>query len=183
MVGTALTILQNRWPGCYGTNCLHKHHATRNKSETPERLSARAFTYVLSNTGRGTSSAAGQHFVDQAILDSLVGGHETVAVGVLGDLFDRLARALGHDAVQAGAQVQDFPGLDFDVRSHALRTTGRLVNHDARVRQRETLALGASGQQESAHRSGHARAQGRDVWLDELHRVVDGHAGRNRTTW
>jgi hypothetical protein len=38
------------------------------------------------------------------------------------------------------------------------------------------------GEQESAHRGGQARAQGRDVRLDEVHRVEDREAGRYRTT-
>ena len=55
------------------------------------------------------------------------------------------------------------------------------MDHDARVRQREALALGAGGQQESTHRCGQARAQGRDVRLDEVHRVEDRQARRDRT--
>src|SRR5471032_1022335 len=88
----------------------------------------------FSLTATDASSAVGQHFVDQTILGGFVGGQEAVAIRVFGDLFHRLARAFGHDAVQAVAQVEDFLGLDFDVRRHALRTTGRLVDHDARVR-------------------------------------------------
>jgi hypothetical protein len=93
-------------------------HATRNKNETPERCGARAF---FSNTVVGASSSACQHFVDQAIVGGFVAGHEAVAVSILVDLFHRLAGALGEDLVQALAQVQDFLGLDFDVRSLALR--------------------------------------------------------------
>src|SRR5471030_2091957 len=84
----------------------------------------------FSLTATDASSAVGQHFVDQTILCGLVGGQEAVAIRVFGDLLDRLARAFGHDAVQTMAQVQDFLGLDFDVRSHALRAAGRLVDHD-----------------------------------------------------
>ena len=55
------------------------------------------------------------------------------------------------------------------------------MNHDARIRQRKTLALGACGQQEGAHAGGHAGAQGRDVGLDELHGVKNRHARIHRT--
>ena len=49
-------------------------------------------------------------------------------------------------------------------------------------RQRVPLARGAGAEQQLAHRRGHAHRDGRDVVVDELHRVVDGHAGVDRTT-
>ncbi|MCY1173553.1 hypothetical protein D9M73_137170 [compost metagenome] len=73
--------------------------------------------------------------------------------------------------------------MDVDVRRLALETAQRLVNHHARVRQAETLALGAASQQESAHAAGLTDADGRDVRLDELHGVVDRHARSHRTAW
>ena len=42
------------------------------------------------------------------------------------------------------------------------------------------LALGAGGEEELAHRGGQPHAVGGHVALDELHGVVDGHAGRHR---
>ena len=56
----------------------------------------------------------------------------------------------------------------------------RLVHQDARVRQRVALALGARGEQELAHRRGHAHRVGGDVARREHHRVVDRHAGADR---
>jgi hypothetical protein len=56
----------------------------------------------------------------------------------------------------------------------------RLVDHDAGIRQGEALADGARRQQEGTHAGGEARAQGGYVRLDELHRVVDRHAGIHR---
>ena len=46
--------------------------------------------------------------------------------------------------------------------------------------QRVALAGRAGGEQELAHRGGQAEAHGGDVAADELHRVVDRHAGRDR---
>ena len=46
--------------------------------------------------------------------------------------------------------------------------------------QRVALAGGAGGEQELAHRGGHAHAHRGDVAADELHRVVDRHAGGDR---
>ena len=57
-----------------------------------------------------------------------------------------------------------------------LSAGGGLVDHDFRVGQRHALALGAGGQQKSAHAGGHADADGGHVALDVLHRVIDGHA-------
>eukprot|EP01022_Parablepharisma_sp_SALTPOND_P014695 TRINITY_DN2018_c0_g1_i2.p1 TRINITY_DN2018_c0_g1~~TRINITY_DN2018_c0_g1_i2.p1 ORF type:complete len:1935 (-),score=514.39 TRINITY_DN2018_c0_g1_i2:42295-48099(-) len=127
------------------------------------------------------SSAFGQHLIDQAIFRGGLGRHEIVAIGILADLIDRAAGLFSEDGVETFTQVQDFTRLDLDIRCLALGAAQRLVNHDARVRQREALALGAGGQQESPHGRGQARAQGRHLRLDELHGVEDRHAGRNRT--
>ncbi len=55
----------------------------------------------------------------------------------------------------------------------------RLVDHDPGVGQGVPLALGPGGQQHGAHRGALADAIGRHVAGDELHRVVDRHAGRD----
>ena len=73
-------------------------------------------------------------------------------------------------------QVEDFLGVDLDVRGLALEAAHRLVDHHARIRQAEALALGAGRQQEGAHAGRLADAQRRHIRLDELHGVVDRHA-------
>ena len=50
------------------------------------------------------------------------------------------------------------------------------MDQDLGVRQGKALALGAAGQQERAHRGRHSDADGGDIALDVVHRVVDGHA-------
>src|SRR5689334_5092936 len=54
------------------------------------------------------------------------------------------------------------------------------MNQNPRVRQSETFAFGAGGQQQGAHRSTLANANCSHVGTDELHRVIDRHAGGNR---
>ena len=65
----------------------------------------------------------------------------------------RLAGVVHQDAVQLLAHAQDLPGLDVDVGGLALHAAQRLVDHDARVGQREALALGARGEEQRAHQA------------------------------
>ena len=55
------------------------------------------------------------------------------------------------------------------------------MDHDAGVRQRIAAALLARAQEERAHRGGKAHADRADLRTNELHRVVDAHAGGNGT--
>ena len=115
--------------------------------------------------------------VEEAVLEGFLGREPLVAVVVLEDGVHRLAglvgRQLGHDLLH----VQDELGLDLDVRGRAADAAGGLVHQDAGVRGGVALALGAGGEQELAHRGGEAGGDGDDVVRDELHGVVDGHAG------
>src|SRR4051812_13794339 len=99
-------------------------------------------------SGTVNSEAPLQHLVDQSVVLGFRTRHEEVPFRVVTNLFEGLAGALRKDLVQAFAQLQDFPRLDLDVRRLPLSPARRLVDHDARVRQREALALRAGGQQE-----------------------------------
>ena len=55
------------------------------------------------------------------------------------------------------------------------------MHHDPGVRQRVALVGSTGGEQELTHGGGEAKAHGGDVATDELHRVVDRHAGGHRT--
>src|SRR4249919_2570602 len=57
------------------------------------------------------SSVGVNHLVDDPILLRLVGAHEEVALGVLCDLLQRLARVVGDDLVEPGAQRDDLLGV------------------------------------------------------------------------
>src|SRR5512137_2426277 len=100
---------------------------------------------------RARFAALLQHGVDQAVGGGLLAGHEIVAIGVGLDPVDRLAGVLRQDGVQAVPGVEDLAGVDLDVRRLALEAAERLVDHHARVRQAETLALRPAGQQHRAH--------------------------------
>src|SRR5690625_2150941 len=92
--------------------------------------------------------------IDQAVFNSLLGGHKAVALGIQSNLLNRLVSIISQNLIQALAQFENLTGMDFDIRGLALGTTRRLVNHDTRVGQCVTLALVASSQQESPHASG-----------------------------
>src|SRR5690606_6172719 len=78
---------------------------------------------------------------------------------------------------------EDFLRLNMDIRRLTLSTTGRLVNHGARIRQAKTLAFGASTQQKGTHAARLADTHGADIRLNKLHGVVNRQTGRDRPTW
>ena len=84
------------------------------------------------------------------------------------------------DLVQPVLDAQDLLRLDRDVGGLPLRAAPGLVDEDPGVREGEALAVGAGGEEDGAHRGGLADADGLDVGPDELHGVVDRHAGRRR---
>src|SRR5690606_15088778 len=132
-------------------------------------------------TGSGTRTAA-KHLIYNAICLGVIGAHEIVTVGILLQPLQRLAGVVRQQFIQATLDLEDLASMDLDIRGLALEATKRLVNHDARVRQRVALALDTGGQQEGAHARGLADTHGADIRLDELHGVVDRHAGGDRAT-
>src|SRR5579872_3155604 len=86
--------------------------------------------------------------IHKAVLLGLVRVHDEIALHIFLDLFKGLPGVQCHDAVQVLAHAQDLTGVDVDVgRLSAQATHVRLVDEDARVRQREALALGACAEQ------------------------------------
>ncbi len=120
--------------------------------------------------------------VDQAVGLGLFGGEPAVALAVGLDLLQRLTRVVRDELGHAPLGVRQLLGLDGDVGGLATQAGKRLVHHHASVGQREALARRAGGEQELTHAGGHAHAHGGDLAADELHGVVDGHAGRDRAT-
>src|SRR5579884_1616223 len=84
------------------------------------------------------------HFVDDAVLTSLVRAHDEVAVSVLLDLLYRLTGVEGKHLVQQIPHAQDLLGLELDVGRLAGGPPVGLVDEDPGVGQGEALALGAS---------------------------------------
>src|SRR5439155_26296195 len=95
--------------------------------------------------------------------------------------FQRLAGVLREQLVQQPAVAKDLFRLDLDVHRLASGLAVGLVDQDARVRQRVPLALRPRAEQDRGGRRRLPHAQGRDVRLDVLHRVVDREKRRDRT--
>ena len=97
--------------------------------------------------------------------------------------FDALSGVPGQDNFEQIAHPQNFAGSDFEIGNLPVANLAiRLVQQNAGVRQRETLALGAGSQQNRRCRGCLAQANGGDVVFDELHRVVDGKQGGDVAT-
>lgn len=61
--------------------------------------------------------ALGQNLVDEAVFDGFFTAHEIVAIGITGNDVHGLASVMGKHLVQALANGQDFPGVNFDVEA------------------------------------------------------------------
>src|SRR5215510_12068671 len=85
----------------------------------------------------------GDHLVDEAVVERLLGREPAVPVGVGLDLLLRLPRVEGHSLLEHPLRVEHLLGLDRDVARRTADAAGRLVHHDPRVREGVPLALGA----------------------------------------
>src|SRR5262245_26443796 len=77
--------------------------------------------------------------VHQTVPLRFLGRHPVIAIGVLGDLVDRLAGVLGEDLVQLVAGLEHLLGRDLHVGGLAGSAAEDLVDHDLRVRQAVAL--------------------------------------------
>src|SRR3954454_5355584 len=115
---------------------------------------------------RRVDGALLEHGVDETVIARILARHEAVAVGVLGDLLDRLAGVLGQDLVQPLARVDDLARVDVDVRRLALDAARpRLVDHDPRMRQRVALALRTGREKQRTHAGRLTDAHRADIGL------------------
>ena len=143
----------------------------------------RLFIFIIRHTAplfSRISSMLIENLVDQPVLDSLLRGHEVIALAVGVNGLERLAGVLGQDARHALLDDLETLEVKRHVRDLTLRAGGRLMDHDLSVRQRIALALCAGGQQKRTHGRCHADADGRNVALDIVHGVVDRHACGDR---
>ncbi|CDN42670.1 hypothetical protein BN871_BS_00270 [Paenibacillus sp. P22] len=123
----------------------------------------------------------GNNLVDQTVCLGFVRAHEVVAVRIPVDLLVRLSCAVDIDLVQLLLGLENPVRVDLDVRGLASNAAQRLMDHDLAVGKREALALGSCGQQQGPHAGGHAYADRGNIRLDELHCIINTHAGRDRT--
>ena len=89
---------------------------------------------------------------------------------------DLLGCLAGHHAVHLHyvvADAHDLRGLHSNVLRLPLRAAHRLVNHDARVRQRKAAAPGARTEQKGGHGCSQSEVDSYHFGLDVLDRVVD----------
>src|SRR6516165_2071524 len=98
------------------------------------------------------------HLVDNAPLHRHFAGQEVVALERVLDLLERLAGVLHVDLVETFLEIQDLLGMKHDVGRLPLEATGRLMQHDARVRECEPHVLLAGSQQQRCHGGGLADA-------------------------
>jgi hypothetical protein len=110
---------------------------------------------------------------------------QVVAIGVMLDLFVRLSRLAGNDAIDALAHLDDFTGLDVDVCRRATNPTHWVVQQEAGVWQaepslpdacQEDERLGAITQPVPLTRTGAAA-------FNEADHVVDGVASLEVPAW
>jgi len=121
------------------------------------------------------------HFVDQAIFLGFVGGHVVVAVGVFFYLLDRFPRVFGENFVEILFGAENVLCADRNVGSLSLGAAHHLVDHHFGVWKGEALAFGAGGEEHGCCACRHADADGRNIRLDVIHRVVDRHCRGNRS--
>src|SRR5439155_7857241 len=99
----------------------------------PPRTWPRAAPPALSDArhlGHLVQLTVDDHTVDDAVFAGLVGAHDEVAVGVLGDLLDRLAGVVGQHRVQEVPHPEDLLGRDLDVGRLARSLAVWLVDED-----------------------------------------------------
>src|SRR6185437_6160529 len=88
------------------------------------------------------------YLIYQSILLGLHGAHDSVAIDILLDLFDRLACVISKNFIDALAQAQDLFRRNFDIAGLTRNSTGvRLVDQNPRIRQGEAPSLSPGGQQ------------------------------------
>ena len=85
----------------------------------------------------------------------------------------------GHDLIESFADFQDLSGMNVDFGGLSLKPAHRLVDHDPRIRQGESLAFGSGGQQQGAHAGGLAEADGIDRGFHILHGVINTQSCRD----
>jgi hypothetical protein len=122
--------------------------STRAERTTACRRRLCGARWVGARPARETSMMR-DHSVDDPVLARLVRRHEVVALHVLRDPLERLARVLGDDLFQAPLDADYFARLDLDIGCLPFETAGDLVEQSLRVWQRRPLPLRAAGEEQA----------------------------------
>lgn len=115
--------------------------------------------------------------VDQPVLLGVLRRHEVVPVGILLDFLQGLAGLIGEELIETVPHAQDALGADLDVGSLSLGAAEGLMDHHFAVGEGQPFALGPGRKQEGAHGGSHSDADGLNIALDVLHRIIDGKPG------
>ena len=84
----------------------------RVRSHTPIRLPSVLFI----------QRALIKYGIDKPVLFRLMGIHEVIPISIFGDGFQVLPGVFGQDAIQGIPDLEDFPGMDLDIRRLPLVT-------------------------------------------------------------
>mmetsp|Transcript_1510 Transcript_1510/g.3890 ORF Transcript_1510/g.3890 Transcript_1510/m.3890 type:complete len:217 (-) Transcript_1510:114-764(-) len=128
-----------------------------------------------------TSRLQVDDLVDQAVFQGLLSGHVVVTAEVLDDTLTGLPghlRVHGHESL---LDLEDLLRLHLNVLRLPLAAAHGLVDHHARVWQRQPLASLTRPQNERRHRRGHTHVDRSHLRRDVAHRVAHGEP-RNHTS-
>src|SRR5699024_666194 len=197
---TVTTFRQDAWPQLYRSCFMYLNSFHTSLTRAPSnviRCSGRETERARAIDAARTRSpelpvprpgsvrvlARSEHLIDETVLLGLLGREEEVPLDVVRDLRGLLVRVLGQSLLQPFAHPQHLCGLDLEVGglSLPLPLHGRLVDEHTRIRQGQALARSAGGQQHGGCRGGLPEADGLDLRLDVLQRVVDRGHRRERT--
>mmetsp|Transcript_111102 Transcript_111102/g.299629 ORF Transcript_111102/g.299629 Transcript_111102/m.299629 type:complete len:411 (-) Transcript_111102:47-1279(-) len=118
-----------------------------------------------------------EDLVEQAVRHGLIWRHVATTLCVLDDLVLSLARGLGQQLCHRGPVRHDLAREHLEVRGLPCalgRGLHRLGEHDRRVRQCESLALGTEAEQNRGGAVGLADGNGVHRRLDVRHAICDG---------
>src|SRR3954470_1573560 len=101
-------------------------HSTTNNPHSTLLLSA--LLSRRAGIGGGDAGLFADHLIADAVGHGLLGVEEAVALGILADLVDALAGALGHDADERVLGLEDFLRLNFDVGGLSIHAAEGLVD-------------------------------------------------------
>src|ERR1700761_1538068 len=120
--GPAISFLTCRWdlPQKLQRSCSLESVGRATGSSPLDRLRSVLALCALKPNG----SVLRDHPIDDPVLLGVLGAHEVVALGVVLDLVQILARVLGDDLVEPLADIDDLARVDLDVGRLTLEARG-----------------------------------------------------------